>query len=117
VWTGNTDFHVTAQNIEKTEQSLGREAVQASFDNGGYLGLTDSENLPGFVLCQVAFLDDPLDMDRQHGFRQVGVGVLDPKIGEDIAAAFGDAIFGGALSFFRHGSHSVSVVCAPRSRF
>jgi hypothetical protein len=97
--TGNTYPYITAQNIEKAEQSLGRKSVQASLDDGGDLGLADAENLPGFVLGQAPSLNDPLDMDCQNGFRQVSARVVNPKIGKDVAAAFRDAVFGASAMF------------------
>src|SRR5208282_5513078 len=58
---------------------------------------------PGFVLGEAAFFDDPVNMDRQYGFRQMGVGVLDAKVAKDVAAAFGDAVFGRSAGVFHRG--------------
>ncbi len=48
------DSHVAAEGVEKSEQAIGGEAVEATVEQGRYFRLTDSQQFAGSGLGESA---------------------------------------------------------------
>ena len=74
--------------VKEFHQSPDRKMSGTVAHQRGDMRLLDSEDFSSFCLCEVAFLDDAINLKRELGLNLVLLGIGQVKIGKDVATAF-----------------------------
>ena len=82
------DFDVLAECGEEVHESLHGEAAGAVPHEPRHVRLLDSQEQPSARLCQVAFLEDAVDLERQSCLQQLPLWIREAQIREHVAGPF-----------------------------
>src|SRR3989304_2406505 len=93
----DADLYVVAEGGEKFHETLGRKGTGSSTHQVGDVRLRNAEDLAGLGLCQLACLENPVNLKRQAGLEQLLFGIWQAEIGEHVAGAFLDFNLGPLL--------------------
>jgi len=98
------DLDVLAEGGEELHEAADAEVSGTIAHEEGDLGLLDAEDFGDFDLGQAAVLEDGIDLQGELGFEELLFGIGEAEIGEDVAAALGDAS-DALLGLFYFGFH------------
>src|SRR5262245_27528561 len=84
------DLNIAAERAHEAEQPLKREALEAPAQQIGNVGLTDAHPLGRSLLGEGGLLDHLVDADDEASLDHVLVGIGQPEVGKDVAAAAGN---------------------------
>ncbi len=85
------DFNVLAKSGEEFHQASNGEISSAVAHEQGYLRLPHSENFGDIDLCQLAVLEDRVDLQGELRFEQLLLRVAKAKVRKDVSTAHGNA--------------------------